>query len=263
MRGSRGVREASCDLRDVRGQLEHFRDEFDRIIDRLDLGLDPSRSVREVSPMGVVVVGPKPSPKGKALSDALESKSMGQLKDAGFKGKGPREPRVKHQIWPKAKPTLKWRVKSQAGVSRVGLGVGVGFTDTGPSFGPSSILPNSPLFAPLVSPVVSAAQMRDWEGFRGANGARPLTYDILQISPVGKQSQPFVHSSSSDCASEETKNVESSSGFHVAGFDADAARMGRLSGSNRPRDLSIEVVADAEVMGMGRLPAVYEVFVSE
>jgi len=42
--------------------------------------------------MGIVVVGPK----GKELSDALESKLMGQLKDAGFKGKGPCELRVKH-----------------------------------------------------------------------------------------------------------------------------------------------------------------------
>lgn len=39
--------------------------------------------------------------------------------------------------------------------------------------------------------------------------------------------------------------------------------MGRLLGSDRHRDLSIEVVADAEVMGMGRLAVVDEVLVSE
>lgn len=109
VRGSRGVRELSCDLRDVRGQLEHLRDQLDHIIDSLDSGPHPSRSEHGVSPMGVVTMGLKPSPKGKVLSDALESKSMGQLKDARLKGKGLCEPLVRPQIRPKVKPTLSGR----------------------------------------------------------------------------------------------------------------------------------------------------------
>lgn len=72
MSGSKGAKEVSCDLCDLRVQLECLRREMDRLIECLDMDLGLSRSENKVSPVGVIVVGSKPNPKGKVLPSALE-----------------------------------------------------------------------------------------------------------------------------------------------------------------------------------------------
>jgi hypothetical protein len=106
--GSKGAKEVSCDLCDLRVQLECLRGEMDRLIECLDMDLGLSGSENKVSPVGVIVVGLKPNPKGKVLSSALEPNSMlmGQTKGVIVRGKGPLVSQARRPIRPKVKPRL-------------------------------------------------------------------------------------------------------------------------------------------------------------
>lgn len=136
------------------------------------MGLDHFGSKHEVSLVGVV--GLQPNSKGKMLSNALEPNLMGQTKDAVVRGKG--QHWVRCQIWPRVKPTLKWRVKSRDGVSGPGLGGVLVIADVGLS----SVQLDGPPIASSVSPVASPVQMRgDRKGISGDDGVRPLSGGIL------------------------------------------------------------------------------------
>lgn len=76
----------------MKAQLVHWREEIDRALNRLDEGLGPFGSKRNVSPVENCKLGLDSGPSSKVVFVAFKSKSMrlGLKKELRVLGKGPR-----------------------------------------------------------------------------------------------------------------------------------------------------------------------------